>query len=173
MIEKLTVHFIGVLCIRSYDVISNVKVLEHPQILNGVDSNNNLLYVHAIQGHSGGELIALELNVAIPLRWKDYHHVGSTSTVNSLQAGLIAGGKDAEEGQTVFFTILDPVGAETTMISESQEKYTTRTSGTNISQDAVYWVTLEKAQDKGLQFWQTRSHTIILSDSVPTALRKE
>ena len=108
MIEKLTVHFIGVLCIRSYDVISNVKVLEHPQILNGVDSNNNLLYVHAIQGHSGAELIALELNVAIPLRWKDFHHVGSTSTVDSLQAGLIAGGKDAEEGQTVFFTPLDP-----------------------------------------------------------------
>ena len=84
-----------------------------PRFQCRVDSNNNLLHVRAIQGHSGGELIAPELlnHVAIPPRWKEYlYHVGSFFAVNSiLQAGLIAGGRDTEEGrQTVFFTFLDP-----------------------------------------------------------------
>ena len=35
IIEKLTEQFIGVLCFRSYGVISNVKVLLPSQILNG------------------------------------------------------------------------------------------------------------------------------------------
>ena len=34
-------------------------------------------------------------------------------------------------------------------------------------QDAVYWINLARAQDKGLQFWQTRSHAIIENSSVP------
>ena len=33
--------------------------------------------------------------------------------------------------------------------------------------EAVYRVNLEKAQEKGSQFWHTRSHAIILYDSVP------
>ena len=34
-------------------------------------------------------------------------------------------------------------------------------------QDAVYWIHLTRAQEKGLQFWQTRSHAIVVLDSVP------
>ena len=60
------------------------------------------MYVRAIQGHSGGELIAPELMnyVAVPLRWKELkYHVGSSFTVSSiLQAGLIVVGKDSTEG---------------------------------------------------------------------------
>ena len=37
-----------------------------------------------------------------------------------------------------------------------------------LRQDAVYWINLARAQDKGLQFWQTRSHAIIVCNSVPT-----
>ena len=33
--------------------------------------------------------------------------------------------------------------------------------------DAIYWMNLRKAQDKGLKNWQTRSHAMILNDSVP------
>ena len=77
-----------------------------PRFQYCLDSNNNLLYVRATQGHSGGELIAPELlnQVPIPPRWKEllYHvHVGSSFTVNSiLQAGLIAGRKDTKRRAT-------------------------------------------------------------------------
>ena len=125
MIEKLTEQFIGVLCVKSNDVISKVKVLEPPLIVDdwvmsteeaanlafkkNVNSNNNLVCVRAIQCHSGGELTARELlnHVAMPFRWKEVlFHVGSSFTVNSiLQAGLIAGGKGTDEGrQQAFFT---------------------------------------------------------------------
>ena len=49
-----------------------------------VNSNNNHLYVRAIQGHSGGDLIAPELlnYVAFPLGWKQcLCHVKSSFTV--------------------------------------------------------------------------------------------
>ena len=34
----------------------------------------------------------------------------------------------------------------------------------------MYWIHLSRAQEKGLQFWQTRSHAIIVHDSVPADL---
>ena len=41
-------------------------------------------------------------------------------------------------------------------------------------QDAVYWIHLARTQDKGLQFWQTRSRAIILYASVPAdSIEKE
>ena len=46
----------------------------------------------------------------------------------------------------------------------SREKYTTTASGNR--QDAVYW-NLARAQDKGQQIWQTRSHALIVCSSVP------
>ena len=33
-------------------------------------------------------------------------------------------------------------------------------------QDAVHWIHLARAQEKGLQFWQTRSHATVVGDSV-------
>ena len=65
---------------------------------------------------SEGELIALEFvnHVAIPLRWKEcLYHAGSSFTVNSTRAGLIAGGKDTEDGRHTVFTPQDPVGDDT------------------------------------------------------------
>ena len=34
-------------------------------------------------------------------------------------------------------------------------------------QDAVYWINSARAQDKGLQFWQTRSHAMMVCSSLP------
>ena len=36
-----------------------------------------------------------------------------------------------------------------------------------VSQDAVYWVDICRAQRKRLKFFQTRSHAIILHDTLP------
>ena len=35
------------------------------------------------------------------------------------------------------------------------------------NQDAVYWAKLSRAQDRGLQFWQTKSHAIFVQGPVP------
>ena len=67
---------------------------------------------------------ALQDSIEIPLGWTEYlFHVGCSRTMHSIfQAGLIAGGKDAKEGQqTVFFTALDPTGDE---IDEEYEDLT-------------------------------------------------
>ena len=36
------------------------------------------------------------------------------------------------------------------------------------NQGAVYWVKVSRAQDQGLQFWQTKSHAIIVLSLVPS-----
>ena len=60
-------------------------------------------------------LIAPELmgHVAIPYTWKEFlFHRGCSYDVTSiLKSGLIAGGRESEEGgQTIFFTPLSPFG---------------------------------------------------------------
>ena len=35
------------------------------------------------------------------------------------------------------------------------------------NQDAAYWIKLSRAQDQGLNFWQTRSHAVIVQSPVP------
>ena len=61
------------------------------------NSHDALLYIRAIQGHTGGDAIALELmgHVLIPLKWKEFlFHRGCSFYVKSiLEAALIAGGK--------------------------------------------------------------------------------
>ena len=135
-----------------------------------------LLYLRAHSGaHTGGELITPELmdHVASPLRWKEflYQRECSFNVTSILQARHIAGWKDRKEGrQTVFFTPLDPFG------DEAEEEFNNDSSRPikvhfyskwKPQQDAVYWIHLVRAQEKGLQCWQTRSRAIILCDSVP------
>ena len=137
-------------------------------------SNENLMRIRAIQGHSGGALVDPELlnYVASPLGWKEYlYHVGGSFAMHSIvQAGLIAGGKGTKGGwQTAFFTALHSLGDE---LDEEYEDVTKPRkvqyeSNWNITQDANYWVNFEKAKNKGLQFWQSRLHAIILKDAVP------
>ena len=104
-------------------------------------------------------------HVATAPRWKEYlYHVGSSFTVKSiLQAGLIAGEKDATEGRwTVSFTPFRPP-----MGDETEGEYEDLTKPRKVLYKAIYWVNLGKAQDQGIQFWQSRSHTIFFYDSVP------
>ena len=73
------------------------------------------LFFRAVQGQTGGNLIAPELmgHVAIPYKWKEFlFHRGCSYDVSSiLKSGLIAGGRESEEGgQTIFFTPLSPFG---------------------------------------------------------------
>ena len=79
------------------------------------NSRNILLYIRAIQGHTGGNLIAPELmgHVAIPYKWKEFlfHRGCSFDVTLILRSGLIAARRQSNEGrQTIFFTPLNPFG---------------------------------------------------------------
>ena len=145
-----------------------------PRFQCRVDSNNNLLHVRAIQGHSGGELIAPELlnHVAIPPRWKEYLHLigGSFTTHSIMQAGLIAGGKDTPKkdgrlSSSQLWTHWAMNPTRSTKINETTKG--TIQKQVDFFSDAISWVNLGKAQDKGTQFWHTQFHAIILYNSVP------
>ena len=90
------------------------------------------------------------------------------------QTGLVAGGKESKEGsQTVFFTPLDPFGSDAHEEEEessedcSKPRKVHHQSRWRREQNAENWVRLSRAQDHGLQFWQTKSNAIIVSQSAP------
>ena len=139
------------------------------------NSQDVRLYSRAVQGHIGGNVIAPELmgHVAVPFRWKEFLFHGGCSS----RSGLMAGGRESEEGrQAVFFTPLNPFGSNPDEEEPSNDSLRPRKehyhSKWKPHQDAVYWINLARAQGKGLQFWQTRSHAIIIHDSVPAGLHR-
>ena len=79
-------------------------------------SGPELLYLRALQGHSGRNLVdpSLQDSVLIPNDFFEYfYHIGcainSHSTVNS---GLIPRGQNLSKRQMVFFTSVDPLNKE-------------------------------------------------------------
>ena len=136
------------------------------------NSCDDLLYIRAIRGHTGGEVIAPELmgHVAIPIEWKEFlFHRGYSFNTNP-RYGTHRSGKESKEGrQTVFFTPLDPWRDETEEEFDS-DLFKSRTvhyqSKWKYSQDVVYLIHVTKTQEKTLTFCKTRSHVIIVHDSV-------
>ena len=113
-------------------------------------------------------------HAVIPYKWKEYlfHRGCSFNCTSILQSGLIAGGRASREGrQTVFFTPLNPFGdnpdEERPSDDFSKPREVHYHSKWKTIQDAVCWVNLARAQDKGLRFWQTRSNDVIVFNSVP------
>ena len=76
-----------------------------------------------------------------------------------------------KERQTVFFTAVNP------MDKDHRDPYKLDLTKPRLAwykqktwkrhQDTVYWVDIQLAQRKGLKFYQTRSNTIILYDTLP------
>ena len=77
------------------------------------DSSGMILYLRALQGHSGRSLIDLTLqdNVVIPSNFFQYiYHVGCAINLHSIiNSGLIPGGQILNNRQTVFFLLVDPM----------------------------------------------------------------
>ena len=76
-------------------------------------SSGAILYLRALQGHSGRSLIDLTLqdNVVIPSDFFQYiYHVGCAINIHSIiNSGLIPGGQILSNRQTVFFLLVDPM----------------------------------------------------------------
>ena len=139
-------------------------------------SGQEILYLRALQGHSGRNLVdpSLQDNVLIPNDFFEYiNHIGCAISLHSItNSGLIAGGQNSsKERQTVFFTAVNPMNKDhkdpykldltkPRLASYKQKKWKRH-------QDTVYWVDIQHAQRKGLKFYQTRSNIIILYDTLP------
>ena len=97
------------------------------------------------------------------------HRGRSFNMTSILQGGLIVGGKDTkEERKRVFSTPLEPFEDETFEEFANDSPRSRKVhfySKYKPHQHVVYWTHQVREQEKGLEFWQTRSHVIILYDS--------
>ena len=105
--------------------------------------------------------------------WKKYiFHRGCSWDMQSvLESGLFPDGKENDKArQAVFFTPLNPFGEnpdeEKTHDNYKISQKVHHHSYWKRNRDAAYWIKLSRAQDQGLQFWQTKSFSIITHDSV-------
>ena len=139
------------------------------------DSSGTILYLQALQGHSGRNLIdpTLQDNVLIPNNFFQYiYHVGCAINLHSIiNSGLILGGQNLSNTQTIFFLPVDP------MDKNHKDPDTIDLNAPRLAQymhkawkkhqNTVYWVDINLAIRKGLTFYQTRSNAIILQETLP------
>ena len=135
-----------------------------------------LCYLQAIQGRSGGIPIEPESMgcVFIPRNWKRYifYRGLSWNLQSTLGQGLVPGGKEKDKVRhAVFLTPTNPSGDD---LEEERphDDFTVPQKAPNVTkwkydQNAVYWVRLSKAQDQGLEFWQTKSFAITTYATTP------
>ena len=139
------------------------------------DNSRTILYLRALQGHSGNNLIdpTLQDNVVIGTGIFPYiYHVGCTVNLHSIiHNGLVPGGQNLSRRQTVFFLLVDPRD-ESHRDPERTDFSVPRLarymhSAWKRHQDAVFWVDIDLAIKEGLTFYQTRSNAIILQGTLP------
>ena len=139
------------------------------------DDSGIIVYLRALQGHSGRNLIdpSLQDNVVIGTGIFHYiYHIGCAFNLHSIiNNGLIPGGQDLSRRQTVFFLPIDPrdeshkdpehidfsVPRRARYVHNAWKRH----------QDAVFWVDIDIAIREELTFYQTRSNAIILQGTLP------
>ena len=139
------------------------------------DDSGTILYLRALQGHSGSNLIdpTLQDNVVIESGIFHYiYHVGCAFNLHSIiNNGLIPGGQDLSRRRTVFFLLVDPRDEshkDPEYIDFSVPRRARYVHSTwKRHQDAVFWVDINLAIREGLTFYQTRSNAIILQGTLP------
>ena len=139
------------------------------------DSSGAILYLRALQGHSGRSFIdpILQDNVIIPDGFFKYiYHVGCAINLHSIiNSGLIPGGQNLSNRQTVFFLLVDPKNKEhkdlDTIDLEAPRLAQYMHKAWKKHQNTVCWVDINVALKKGLKFYQTRSNAIILHETLP------
>ena len=139
------------------------------------DSVGSIIYLRALQGHSGDSLVdlALQDNVLIgPGIFPYIYHVGSNFNIPSiLSNGLIPGGQDLSKRQSVFFLLVDPRDEDhrdPENIDYSVPRHARYVQNSwKRHQDTVFWVDINLGIRVGLKFYQTRSNAIILQGTLP------
>ena len=109
----------------------------------------------------------------IPSSFFQYiYDIGCGFNLHSIiNSGLILGGQNSSKRQTVFFLFVnlgynshkDPDEIDLSVPRHAQYLH----NAWQRHQDAVYWVDIDLAIQKGLKFYQTRSNAIILQETLP------
>ena len=139
------------------------------------DNSGIIVYLRALQGHSGRNLIdpSLQDNVVIQSEFFHYiYHIGCAFNPHSIiNNGLILGGQNSSKRQTVFFLPIDPREKGHKDLEKIDLNVPRRAQYLHNAwkkhQDAVYWVDVNLAIRKGLTFYETRSNAIILQGILP------
>ena len=134
-----------------------------------------IIYLRALQGHSGSNLIdpTLQDNMLTgPGIFPYICHVGCTFNLYSIVSnGLVPGGQNSSRRQTVFFLLVDPRNEShrdpeyIDLSAPRLARYMHRAWKRH--QDAVFWVDIDLGINAGLVFYQTRSNAIILQGTLP------
>ena len=135
------------------------------------DNLGTIVYLRALQGHSGSNLIdpTLQDNVLIgPGIFPYIYHVGSTFNLYSIVSnGLVLGGQNLCRRQTVFFLLVDPrkedhkdpeyIDFSVPRLARYLQNAWKR------HQDTVFWIDIDLGMIKErLRFYQTRSNAIMI-----------
>ena len=140
------------------------------------DYLGSIIYLRALQGHSGDNIIDLEMQdhvLITPGIFTYIYHVGSNFSISSiLSNGLIPGGQELNGRQSVYFLPIDPrdedhqdpeiidysVPRRARYLQKSWKRH----------QDTVFWIDIDQGIIKeGLRFYQTKSNAIILQGVLP------
>ena len=136
------------------------------------DYLGSIIYLRALQGHSGGNLIDLTLQDHVliePEIFPYIYHVGCTFNLHSIiNNGLIPGGQNLSRRQSVFFLLVDPRQEDhkdPEYIDYSVPRLARYLQNAwKRHQDTVFWIDI----DLGIRmFYQTRSNAIIVQGTLP------
>ena len=99
-------------------------------------------------------------------------HVGCAINLHSIiNSGLIPGGQNLSNRQTVFFLPVDPMDKNhkdpDTIDLNAPRQAQSMHKAWKKHQNTVYWVDINLALKKGLKFYQTRSNAVILHETLP------
>ena len=139
------------------------------------DYLGSIIYLRALQGHSGGNHFDLTLqdNVLIgPGIFPYIYHVWSNFNLSSIISnGLIPGAQNLSRRQSVFFLPIDPrkadhkdpeyIGYSVPRLARYLQNNWKR------NQDTVFWIDIDFGIREGLKFYQTRSNAIIFQGTLP------
>ena len=139
------------------------------------ESSGTILYLRALQGHSGRNLVdpSLQDNVVIPGDFfQCIYHVGCAINLHSIiTSGLIPGGQNLSNRQTVFFLPVDPMDKihkdPDTIDLNAPRHAQYMHKAWKKHQNTVYWIDINLALKKGLKFYQTRLNAVILHETIP------
>ena len=139
------------------------------------DDSGRILYLRALHGHSGRNLIDLTLQDNVLIGSGIFHyiyHIGCTFNLHSIiNNGLIFGGQNLSKRQTVFLLLVDPRDESQRVLEHSDFSVPRLArymhSAWKRHQDAVFWVDINLSIREGLTFYQTRSNAIILEGTLP------
>ena len=141
------------------------------------DDSGTIIYLRALQGHSGGNLIDPTLQDNVVIRtgiFNNIYHVGCAFNLHSvINNGLVPGGQNLSRRQTVFFLPTDPrdechkdsehidfsVPRRARYVHSAWKKHQIKTRYSGLI--------LILPIREGLTFYQTRSNAIILQGTLP------